>query len=52
MGKINDFISSEPRTFRFRLGRALASSLSGFVAGVLAASIVWVVAIIIFKLLS
>lgn len=48
----DDFVSNEPRTFRFKLGRAVASSLSGFVAGVLAASIVWVAAIIIFKLLS
>ncbi len=52
MGTNNDFISNEPRTFRFKLGKALASSLSGFVAGVLAASVIWVAAIIIFKLLS
>lgn len=49
---MNDFISNESRTFHFKLGRVIASSLSGFIAGVLAVSIVWVIAVIIFKLLS
>jgi hypothetical protein len=36
-----DFISDESRKFRFKIGRYLASSLAGFVVGVVAASIVW-----------
>jgi len=36
-----DFISSEPRTFKFKIGHRLASSLSGFIAGLIVASIVW-----------
>lgn len=30
-----DFISSEHKKFKFRLGKALASSLSGFIAGII-----------------
>jgi len=29
-----DFISEEPRVFKFKIGTTLASSLSGFIAGV------------------
>lgn len=36
-----DFISREPRTFRFKIGRLLASSLAGFIAGMVVASVVW-----------
>jgi len=36
-----DFVSEEPRAFRFKMGRVLASSLAGFIAGVIVASIVW-----------
>lgn len=51
-GKITrDFISKEPRRFHVRLGHTLASSLSGFVGGVIVATIVWI-GIIIFKLLA
>ncbi|MFA5360633.1 MAG: hypothetical protein WC320_01510 [Candidatus Paceibacterota bacterium] len=31
-----DFISKEERDFNFKIGKILASSLSGFIAGVLA----------------
>ncbi|MBU6500695.1 MAG: hypothetical protein KGJ89_03475 [Patescibacteria group bacterium] len=36
-----DFVSQESRGFKFKIGRYIASSLSGFVAGVIAASIIW-----------
>jgi len=40
-----DFTSQEQRTFRFKIGRILASSLAGFIAGVIVTSIVWSVGI-------
>ena len=40
-----DFVSEDPRKFHFRIGRLLASSLAGFVAGVIVASIVWAVGV-------
>jgi len=49
---INDFVSWEERVFRFRLGRVLASALSGFIAGTIFASIVWIIATYIFRMLS
>jgi hypothetical protein len=36
-----DFVSQEPRTFRFKIGRLLASSLAGFIAGVVITTIIW-----------
>jgi uncharacterized protein HemY len=36
-----DFVSYEKRVFTFALGKNIASSLSGFVAGVVIASVVW-----------
>ncbi|MDD4761469.1 MAG: hypothetical protein PHZ25_00360 [Candidatus Pacebacteria bacterium] len=36
-----DFISKEERRFKFMIGKTLASSLTGFVAGVVFASIFW-----------
>lgn len=41
----NDFISNEKREFRFKLGTTLASSLTGFLVGIVASSIVWLIAI-------
>jgi len=38
-----DFISEEQRQFKFKIGRTLASALSGFIAGVIFASIFWVI---------
>jgi hypothetical protein len=46
----NDFISREQRSFKFKLGNLLASSLSGFIAGAVFASIIWLLAIYVFKL--
>jgi hypothetical protein len=40
-----DFVSQENRTFRLRIGRVLASALTGFIAGVIVASILWIVGI-------
>lgn len=46
MGKLTrDFVSEEPRRYAFKIGRTVASSLSGFVVGVICASIVWMYAI-------
>lgn len=43
MEKISeDFISKEPRIFEWKIGHVLASSLSGFIAGLIVASIVFV----------
>lgn len=42
---IRDFISDEQRDFQMRVGKLLASSLSGFIAGAVFASIIWGVAI-------
>lgn len=39
---LRDFVSYENREYPFRLGRTVASSLTGFVMGVIAANIVWV----------
>lgn len=44
-----DFISEEHRKFHFRMGRHLASALSGFMVGVVIASIVWGVGVWYFK---
>jgi hypothetical protein len=41
MSPDNDFVSPETSKYRFKIGRHIASSLSGFIAGVIAASIVW-----------
>jgi len=37
-----DFISEESRQYKFKIGHLIASSLSGFLAGVIFASLVWV----------
>jgi acid phosphatase family membrane protein YuiD len=36
-----EFISHEKRNFKFKLGHVLASSLSGFLAGIIVAVIVF-----------
>lgn len=45
-----DFISQENRNFKFRLGRTMASSLSGFIVGTIFASSIWILAIYLFKI--
>ncbi|MEX2054476.1 MAG: hypothetical protein WD883_02965 [Candidatus Colwellbacteria bacterium] len=47
---LENFVSTEERTFKFRVGKMLASSLSGFIAGVIFASIVWVGTIILLNM--
>lgn len=43
MKKISeDFISNDPKTFEWKIGHVLASSLSGFIAGIIVASIFFV----------
>ncbi len=42
MGKIvDDFISHDKRSFKWKLGKALASSLSGFIAGIIVSCIIF-----------
>ena len=41
MDAFKDFISHERREFSFKLGERMASSLSGFIAGAIVASIMW-----------
>ena len=38
-----DFISEEQRDFRVRIGYTLASSLFGFVGGIILSSIIWLI---------
>ena len=45
---LRDFISDEKRTYSFQLGKIMASSLAGFVVGVIAATIVLVTGYIVF----
>lgn len=44
-----DFVSNESREYKFRIGRQLASALSGFIAGFIASSIVWYVCLYVIK---
>ncbi len=45
-----DFVSYEPREFKFKIGTTIASSLSGFVAGVIFTTIVLAVIFAIFMM--
>jgi len=47
-----DFISQEKREFCFKIGGTLASSLTGFVAGVIFASIFWGVVFYLYTLFN
>ncbi|MFZ2310894.1 MAG: hypothetical protein WAW11_05115 [Patescibacteria group bacterium] len=38
----DDFVSNDPKKFEWKIGRVLASSLSGFIAGLIVASIFFV----------
>ena len=40
-----DFVSQEERQFSFKIGEALASALTGFVVGVVTASVIWMLAV-------
>lgn len=46
---LKDFVSKESRDFSFKIGRDLASSLSGFITGVVVASIIWYTCILILQ---
>ncbi|MFA6135800.1 MAG: hypothetical protein WC705_00315 [Candidatus Paceibacterota bacterium] len=48
---LQDFISHEPREYKYKIGKLIASSLSGFIAGVIFATIAWL-AIFIILILS
>jgi len=40
MNKVTgDFISNDKRTFKWKLGKVLASSLSGFIAGIIVSAV-------------
>ena len=43
---VDDFVSKEPRRFKFKIGTVIASSLSGFIAGALLTGIAWLLYII------
>lgn len=45
----SDFVAEGNKKFRFQIGRSMASALSGFIAGVAAASIIWWVAVYLTK---
>lgn len=38
---LRDFISNEERDFKVKVGSTIASSLTGFIAGIIVASIIW-----------
>jgi len=40
-----DFVSRDPRQYKLKIGRTIASSLTGFIVGVISASIVWMYAL-------
>ena len=42
---MRDFWSKEERKYNFQLGRTIASSLTGFVCGVVVSSIIWYLAV-------
>lgn len=42
----DEFVESGDHSYHFKLGTLIASSLSGFVAGAITASIVWLLFII------
>lgn len=39
-----DFISQEQRQYSFKVGEVMASALTGFVVGVVTASVIWMLA--------
>lgn len=41
MNNQNDFIAEGGPQYQFKIGKYVASSLSGFIAGVIVASIIW-----------
>ncbi len=37
---LKEFVSKEKRSFKYRIGQAIASSLSGFIAGIIVTLII------------
>ncbi len=44
MSVADEFVSKEERHFAFQIGKDVASALSGFLAGAIVASIIWLAA--------
>lgn len=42
---LGEFAEDGSREFKFKIGKIMASSLSGFVAGVILSSILWAIAV-------
>jgi len=42
---LRDFVSHEQRQYNFKLGQVVASALTGFLAGLISASIIWMLAL-------
>jgi uncharacterized RDD family membrane protein YckC len=47
----NEFTAPDSRQYRFQLGKRVASALSGFIAGAIFASIVWILILLYYKAL-
>lgn len=45
----SDFVSTEQRDYKFKIGTVIASSLSGFIAGFVIATLFWLILISIAK---
>jgi len=45
---LRDFVSDEKRTFKFQIGKVMASSLAGFVIGAVVATIILVTGYVVF----
>lgn len=41
-GAANDFVSNDKRGFKWKIGKNLASSLSGFIAGIIITSLFFI----------
>lgn len=46
----NEFVSDDARKYPMKLGKTKASSLSGFIAGVILASIIWYLIVYVFEI--
>ncbi len=40
----SEFVSQEQKEYKVKMGSILASALSGFIAGLIVASIIWMIA--------
>ena len=49
MNILRDFVSEEQREFKFKIGSIIASGLAGFMAGLVVASIIWMVGLYLTK---